>query len=81
MHQVHVHNPVPELLGWHAVEVINEIEVGWCYAVSTHPLECSTMDEALEVARLVARNTGAQTAAFDPATGQRITANTEGGNS
>lgn len=75
MHEVQVNNPSPDFVGWHAVQVINEIEAGWCYAVSSRPLECMTSDEALEIARLVAQNTGAQTAAFDKATGHRIIVN------
>lgn len=79
MHEVQVNNPTPDFLGWHAVEVINEIEAGWCYAVTSRSLECMTSAEALAIARLVAQNTGAQTAAFDKATGQRIIVNQEGG--
>lgn len=69
---VQVFDPTPDHRGWHQVTVINELECGWIYAVGDqdHP----DAETALEVAGLIAENSGCRARAVDMATGQPVAA-------
>lgn len=69
---VQVFDPTPDHQGWHQVTVINELECGWIYAIGHQ--EHSDADTALEVAGLIAENSGCRARAVDLATGQSVAA-------
>ena len=67
---VQVFDPTPDHNGWHQVISINELECGWVYAVGeqNHP----DAQTALEVAKLLAENTGRRTRAIDVISGEPV---------
>lgn len=70
MHAVQVFESAANHAGWREVEVINELEVGWCYAVTSSPTKCAK-DEAVMLAGLLATATGERFGVVDLTTGQR----------
>ena len=70
MYTVQVFDPTPEHQGWHDVTVINELECGWVFAVGAQ--KYPEGHAALEIAGLLAENTGYRARAFDLSTGRPV---------